>query len=272
MKRGTTTPKVAERRDAIYATLAASPKPVSVRNIFYQMVGAGTSPKTEAAYKTIDADLALMRREGRVPYHWITDGSRNAIGTTSDTDLTATDAVAAYLQAAGPVTSIWAKFGMFPQLWVESRSAAGMITDIAAEWEIGIWPTAGHPSLTMLYEAAQLSPTHIGIMTDYDREGLIIRRNIEAELSDFGGHLRTEDFRTLAVNPDQAEAFGLPEQVGKPGYQIEALPVNALRRMVADWAESLLPEDAKAEYDGRVKALEAEVAEIVSDLTEGLTE
>ena len=48
--------------------------PMTVRQLFYQMVSRGIIEKTEGAYKNIVVRLlGDMRRDGDVPFGWITD-------------------------------------------------------------------------------------------------------------------------------------------------------------------------------------------------------
>src|SRR4051794_13062993 len=51
--------------------------PMTVRQVFYQLVGRGMVEKTENGYhNTVVRLLSRMRLEGRIPWSWITDGTR----------------------------------------------------------------------------------------------------------------------------------------------------------------------------------------------------
>jgi len=63
-------------REAIYEVLEAD-NPMTVRQVFYQLVGRGAIEKTEAEYKqTIGRLLTEMRRAGEIPFDWIADNTR----------------------------------------------------------------------------------------------------------------------------------------------------------------------------------------------------
>jgi hypothetical protein len=50
---------------------------MTVRQVFYQMVSRGAVRKTETEYdKTVCRLLARMRRDGDLPFNWITDNTR----------------------------------------------------------------------------------------------------------------------------------------------------------------------------------------------------
>src|SRR4051794_41033074 len=51
-------------------------QPMTVRQVFYQLVSAGVIPKTEGEYKNTGRLLVRMRREGRTPYSAIADNTR----------------------------------------------------------------------------------------------------------------------------------------------------------------------------------------------------
>jgi hypothetical protein len=63
-------------RDAIYQILTDY-APMTVRQMFYQLVTRGIIGKTEAEYKsTVCRLLVEMRRDGTIPYTWIADNTR----------------------------------------------------------------------------------------------------------------------------------------------------------------------------------------------------
>ena len=63
-------------RDAIQAVVNEH-APVTVRQVFYQLVTQGVIDKTEAEYKgTICRLLVMMRRDGSIEYHDIADNTR----------------------------------------------------------------------------------------------------------------------------------------------------------------------------------------------------
>src|SRR5262245_12709352 len=76
--------ELAEIDAAIYE-IAEAEEPVTVRGLFYRVVSRGLVPKTDKAHKVtgtpngygiVQREALKMRRAGRLPYGWITDGSR----------------------------------------------------------------------------------------------------------------------------------------------------------------------------------------------------
>jgi hypothetical protein len=62
-------------RDDIYEIIAAD-HPMTVRQVFYQMVSRHALPKTEGRYEAVGRILKEMRLEGRVPFGWVADNTR----------------------------------------------------------------------------------------------------------------------------------------------------------------------------------------------------
>src|SRR5215204_4141679 len=67
-------------REALFEIVAEN-EPATVRGIFYLASSAGVVPKTEnEGYRPVQRELLKMRREGIIPWGWITDGSRTIFG------------------------------------------------------------------------------------------------------------------------------------------------------------------------------------------------
>ena len=263
------------RRRHILELLAGSPKPLSVRNIFYQMVAKKGYRKIRSEYVNIDNDLVEMRWDGQVPFRWIADTSRERVGATSKRDWTAQGSVSMWLRQTPTFTSVWKPLGLHPQVWVESRSTAGMLESLCDKYEVGLWPCGGHPSLSLLRDGALENPTHIAILTDYDDEGQTILTNIERDLARFD---RLPEVENLAVTDWQITEWSLPTSF-KPAkkdadiqepVELEAIEVTQLLEIVEGWILGLLPEGGWEAYEERRQATEDEVAEIVETLTEQL--
>jgi hypothetical protein len=74
----------ANELDAALLSIAEKEKPTSVRGMYYMAMGAGLIDKDAQGkrnnYMRIQRRLLQMRRDGRMPYFWITGGSRTIYG------------------------------------------------------------------------------------------------------------------------------------------------------------------------------------------------
>jgi hypothetical protein len=74
----------ARELDRHLLAIAEQEKPTSVRGMYYVAMGAGLIDKDAQGkrykYMRIQRRLLQMRRDGTMPYSWITDGSRTIYG------------------------------------------------------------------------------------------------------------------------------------------------------------------------------------------------
>ena len=86
--------------DAIVAAVSEE-HPVTLRGVYYRVVAAGAVEKTEAGYQAVGRRLLELRRNGSIPYTWITDGTRLTMKdpSWSDLDEMLDDAAASYRKA-----------------------------------------------------------------------------------------------------------------------------------------------------------------------------
>ena len=265
---------VRSRRAEIIAILNLNKEelPITVRNIYYQLVTQFKWPKTSNWYQSLSRDLVTMREEGRVPFWAIIDATRAPRGTTSKDNLEADEAMARQIANAKAITSVWGPHELRPQLWVESRSAGGNLIGVCQEYEVSLWQTGGQSSLTLLHQGAQLMPTHIGLMVDRDKAGLDIAAKIRERICQFipeGNNPPTPFFEFLAVTEQQIEEWDLEshpdKKTGEVKVELEAISAGQMRQIARDWFHSLLPRGRWEEYLAEKAEVEAEFKELAED-------
>ena len=57
---------------------------MTVRQVFYQATVKGLVEKSEAGYGKVQTDLALIRRDGELPYDWLVDNTRSPSSLTRE--------------------------------------------------------------------------------------------------------------------------------------------------------------------------------------------
>jgi hypothetical protein len=158
---------------AVLAEYAAC-LPLTVRQIFYRLVGSHSYDKTEKAYKRLGEIINRARRARRIDFEDIRDDGidwRMPLCRKSAEDLVesfiySTENFKLDRQAGQPVRIFFA---------VEAAGMAPMIEDIAALYGIGVIPSGGFSSVTASYDMAQrlgeferVEILHIG---DHDPSG-----------------------------------------------------------------------------------------------------
>jgi hypothetical protein len=234
--------------------------PQSVRHVYYRMTDprlAESVPKTEQGYSQIKHRLIQLRRDGAIPYEWISDTTRTGYFVSTYNNS------ADFLRANAGLyrANLWANSPFRCEVWVESRSIAGVIRDDCEELAVSLYPAGGFSSITFAYEAAisinedddghELIVFYIG---DYDPAGVLIDVAIEREIRQ---HLDPDvrmDFVRLGVTKEQVEEYDLPTKPRKEGdrrslhitetVEAEAMPAGILRALLRQSIEALLPDDA----------------------------
>jgi hypothetical protein len=238
--------------------------PQSIRHVFYRM----TDPRLEEpvnkddhGYQQVQHRITQLRRDGRLPYGWITDATRRGYHTD-----TFDDAEDFLIRVNGLYRAdLWALSDYYCEVWCESRSIAGIIEDDCEELAVSLYPAGGFSSITLAYEAAEFinakqrrsgKPCIIYYIGDYDPAGVLIDKQIEKELRE---HLSDDvdlEFDRIAITAEQIQRYSLP---GKPRkatdrrvlhlketVEAEAMPAGIMRVLLREKIESLLPDDALA--------------------------
>jgi hypothetical protein len=255
-RRRRTRAQVEQLEQQIYDVLGAD-HPQSVRHVFYRMTDPRLPEpvdKTERGYDQIVNRLTIMRRNGVIPYGWITDATRRGYHVATY------DGAGDFIRSVAGLyrANIWNNSDNYVEVWTESRSIAGVIQNDCEELAVSLYPAGGFSSLTLCYEAAGFieaetdygeKAAHVLYIGDYDPAGVLIDQQIERELLQ---HLDVDlTFHRLAVNPDQITALGLPTKPRKAtdrrarhireAVEAESIPAGHLRKLLRRKIESFMP-------------------------------
>lgn len=236
--------------------------PQSVRHVFYRMTDPRLPepvPKSEQGYRHVQYRCAQLRRTGRLPYGWIVDATRRGYFVT-----TYRDKVDFLRRVAGLYRAdLWADAQHHCEVWVESRSIAGVIQDLCKELAVSLYPAGGFSSITLAYEAAQGinravretgKAVRVFYIGDYDPAGVLIDVALERELRQHLDGAVDLTFTRLGITPEQIQKLDLPTKPRKATdrralhvestVEAEAMPARQLRALLRGQVEALLPQDA----------------------------
>ena len=243
--------------DARLLTIASQERPTSVRGMYYMALAAGLidkdAQKKRHNYMRVQRRLLQMRRNGRMPYHWITDGSRTIYGYARYQDLGEFANYAASIYRK----DYWMDSPVRVEVWVEKDAMAGKLKPVVRdEYGLDLYVSRGFASETYLQEAAvhirsDGRPTYVYLLTDFDASGINIAETVERELTK---EARPTDVAVerIAAMPGQVEEYGLITQpvtktdsrarrfvqrFGTETVELDAIPASELRRLVAERIE-----------------------------------
>jgi hypothetical protein len=240
------------RLEAIFA-IVGEIEPCGVRQAFYQTTVRGLLDKTEASYDKVQRALVKMRRDGRVPYGWIVDGTRwmHKPESYSSLEQALRRTRESYRRA------VWDDQPVRVEIWLEKQGLAGTILPVTAEFDVPLYVSRGFSSLTYLAEAAEEieasdRPTFIYHLGDHDEWGRDAGAHIERELRQLAPSAEIH-FERLAVTVEQINDFELPTRPlksqgklrerfeaehGRTGaVELDAIHPDTLRALVRDAIE-----------------------------------
>jgi hypothetical protein len=237
-------------KSAIVTVLKAD-HPMTIRQVFYQLVVRGVIEKTEEQYQgTVIRLLTDMRMDGKVPFNHIVDESRRRRTTRTYNNIAdaARDTAQFYRRSALAFCSDYI------EVWSEKEALAGVIWDAASDYDVPIIVTKGMPSITQLYQSAceirraasAGKQTYIYQFGDHDPSGVLIPETIERRLDEICQRLRCRPpiFERVALTEEHITEFDLPTRPTKregnrhankfegDSVELDALPASELRELV----------------------------------------
>jgi hypothetical protein len=233
--------------------------PLTIRQIFYRLVGVHDYPKTERAYKNLAEMLNRARRSGRIRFSAIRDD-----GITKRTPhywKDAAELVETFINSAEQFT-LDRQTGQPSRIFfaVEAAGMVPLVEEIAAPYGITVLSGGGFDSTTAKYDLAQTlsefpasEVLHIG---DHDPSGVHLFSSMAEDVHAFVAGLDVSAlpiFTRLAVTAEQIAALSLPTAPAKETdrrsfegetTQVEAIPPDILVEIVREAITSRIDEAA----------------------------
>jgi len=235
--------------------------PLTVRQIFYRLVGAHGYDKTEQAYARLGEHLNRARRSGLVKFDAIRDdGITLAEPLAWDSPRELIESFIAHAaqfrldrQRGQPARLIFA---------VEAAGMLPQVQRIADPYGIAVHSSGGFDSLTAKHDLAvtlgqwpDVEVMHIG---DHDPSGVHLftsmAEDVRSIAADLGFHADIR-FSRLAVTPAQIAELNLPTAPPKPAdrrsfngetVQCEAIPPDILASIIGEAIDQRLGQSALA--------------------------
>ena len=247
--------EVDEIRSAIKNILKAD-HPQTVRQVFYQLVVRGVIEKTEKEYQgTVIRLLRDMRLSGEILFDWIIDSSRITHETqTFDNLKDAVDQTARYYRRSAMRES-----SCYIELWCEKEALAGIIWDVAGEYDVPVIVSKGMPSLTQLYGSFKNiyrasdagKECFLYQFGDWDPTGCLVPEVIRDRMRWFCEKFdcTMPEVERFAITEDQIFLHDLPTRPTKrdgnthankfegDSVELDALPSAVLRELVRECIE-----------------------------------
>lgn len=226
--------------------------PLTVRQVFYAMVGRFYYPKTEQAYDSLCEKLVRARRAQMIPFDVLRDDSVSVIESPAYSGLAAFDDETAR-RARNYQRDRQAGQPLRLELWCEAAGMMPQLAAVADSYSIPVYSASGFLGLSAVRQIADRALRsnratlllHVG---DHDPSGVSIFDRIEREGRAFvraDRTVQTLDFRAerIALTVEQIETHRLPTAPAKHTdsraaswqggtCQCEALPPNLLAAII----------------------------------------
>lgn len=228
--------------------------PLTVRQIFYRMVGAYDYPKEERAYRSLQEKLNLARRAKIIPFEAIRDDGVLVVREQWH------DGPADFWDEVGNQAREYRRNRQVNQpvrieLWAEAAGMLPQMARVASHYSVPVYSAGGYPSVTANRNVAERVldrdvPTVLLHVGDFDPSGVSIFESMTADVAAFVEADRL--IQTLHIEPvrvaltaDQVCAYGLPTSPAKKSdsrtatwkgetCQLEALAPDDLAHIVED--------------------------------------
>lgn len=216
-------------------SVVAGLRPMTIRQLFYQLVSRGTIAKTENEYKNTVVRLASdLRREKRLPYNWIADNTRwqRKPDTHSSLETMLQESADFYRR------SLWNEQNSYVEIWLEKDALSGVLYQVTSRWDVPLMVTRGYASLSFLAASAEAieaqgKPAFLYYFGDHDPSGVDIPRQVEKTLRALAPSAEIY-FERVAVNRDQIVDLKLPTRPTKStdsrakSFEGESVEVDAI--------------------------------------------
>jgi hypothetical protein len=232
--------------DAIQEILAGEQGQITVRHLFYRLVGLHVIEKTEQAYKGLCGHLSKWRRSEEIAWGAFADNTRWHIHKRAfdGIDDALKNTVENYRR------NLWGTQSRYVEVWVEKDAIAGIVAGTANSFGVPVFVARGFASLSSLYSAAETFRAaldagktvlvyHFG---DYDPSGIAAGESmVKAFRDDFEVDLQ---FLRAAVTKEQIERMSLPTRPVKMSdtraaawkggecVELDTMPPSEIRKLV----------------------------------------
>lgn len=242
--------------------------PLTVRQIFYRLVGAYGFEKTEAAYERLGGYLNRARRAGIIPFEQIRDDG--AVSYSSAWHASVEDFWDETARRARRYRrDRQAGQRQYLELWTEAAGMAPQLARVAGKYSVPVFSAGGFVSLSTVRLAADRAlrrnvPTVLLHVGDHDPSGTSIYDALVADASAFVEadrtiHVQRLEAHRVALTREQVEHYDLATSRAKSTdsrsarwnggetCQLEALPPDVLAGIVRSAVEERLDLDRYAQ-------------------------
>lgn len=225
--------------------------PMSLRQLYYQLVARGLIENTDKMYGQLGDDVSEGRMTGLISWTSIEDRGRNLMGNYYSEN----PGAAIKNVVEGYRTDKWANQPVRPEVWVEKAALEGVVGTIASSLDVDYFSCRGYNSQSEQWRAGRRIAARIlkGQRTviihlgDHDPSGLDMTRDNQERLSVFAG--TPVQVLRIALNMPQVERYRPPpnpakitdsrfetyrRQYGDTSWELDALAPEVIQDLIRE--------------------------------------
>ena len=230
---------------AVAREILAEHNPMTLRQVFYQLVSRHVIENTLSQYKALSRALVTARKEGMIPWDWVEDRLRRprAVSMWGGLADFAETARRAYR------LDVWQSQPVYLEVWLEKDALSGIFEDALRAYGVTLNVGRGYDGWDSIRNAAERFGEAGGVILyfgDFDPSGEDMLRSLRERLEFFDctpeivkGALTFEDVATYQLPPvltkrsDSRRAAHV-QKYGDVAVELDALPGRVLaERLVA---------------------------------------
>ena len=230
--------------------------PMTVRQIYYQLVSRQVIENNRGQYQAVSNALVDARKDGLIPWEWIEDRLRRPRMVSMWDDLTsfADTARAAYRR------DVWSLQPRYVEVWLEKDALSGIFEDMLRPYGVTLNVGRGYDGWDSIHNAADRYETwdrvDVLYFGDFDPSGEDMVRSLRERLRFFGCcpdivkvALTAADVKRYDLPPDFTKATDTRRAAfvavhGDVAVELDALPVDVLKTRLREEVEARLNMDA----------------------------
>ena len=250
---------------ASLAIIAEEDGQVTLRHLFYRLVGQGLIDKTESGYKRVGSYTKEWRHAGLMPYAALSDNTRwyyRAIRYSSPEEAVA-NALKNYH------SDIWDNWTAHKEIWTEKDAMVSILLGAADPLGVKVFSTRGYASIGSIANTAapdiishlkEDKSVYIYYFGDHDPSGKDIDRAAQSAIE---RHLSDKEkphfhFERVAILPEDIEKYNLPTRPTKKtdsrsskfegeSVELDSMDMRIIKQRVHDCIMENVPEELMQE-------------------------
>lgn len=237
--------------------ILAEHHPMTVRQVYYQLVSRQVIKNNRGQYQAVSKALVAARREGFIPWNWIEDRLRQPRHVSMWGGLPdfADTCSQAYRR------NVWETQPIYIEVWLEKDALSGIFEDALSPYGVTLNVGRGYDGWSSIHNAAnRFDPDSVVLyFGDFDPSGEDMVRSLRERLADQGAEpeilkcaLTSDDIARYKLPPDFAKrtdtrAARFIAEHGDVSVELDALPVEVLKKRIIEEVEVRMDLDALAE-------------------------